>query len=86
MYFRKHFRMISTLLLAVALVFSACVPSSLAEGAAKVHKLEKKTVPIYFQDRGKVLDAVPLVFIDGVQDLPYMDLGAMKDFLILFSK
>ena len=84
MYFRKHFRMISTLLLAVALVFSACVPSSLAEGAAKVHKLEKKTVPIYFQDRGKVLDAVPLVFIDGVQDLPYMDLGAMKDFLNTF--
>ena len=57
--------------------------SSLAEAPA-AHQLEKKTVPIYAEGMGKAYDEVPLWLVDGVTDLPYMDLKTLPEFLNAF--
>jgi len=73
-----------SVLVCLCLLLSCCA-ASLAEAPA-AHRLEKKTVPFYVENSGKIYDEVPLWLADGINDLPYMDLMTLPDVLnALFS-
>ena len=63
------------LLISAAMLLSGL--SALAEtvgAAAQAHTLEKKNVPLIINDKIDPESFIPLYFLDGVEDLPYVDL------------
>ena len=70
----KTMKQMISLILALCLLCCA-MPAGAEEAAgAKAAAIERKTVPVYFGQAGKVLEDLPLYYLDGVKDLPYMDL------------
>ena len=66
-----------SLLLCLALALSCC--AACAEAAPEAaepaaHVLEKKEYPVYNGRMTLLYQALPLYFVDGVNDLPYVDL------------
>ena len=63
------------LLISVAMLLSGL--SALAETVGEdtqAHTLEKKNVPLIINDKIDPESFIPLYFLDGVEDLPYVDL------------
>lgn len=53
----------------------------------QTHTLERKTVPFYHQrSEGPVIEDAPLWILDGVADVPYMDLNEIPGFMNTFLK
>ena len=77
----KRFLCVFLCLILTLTCLAAGAESTAAPAAPTTHQLEKKTVPLYLENYGKVLDEVPLWLIDGVKDLPYMELGELTAFL-----
>ena len=71
-------------LLSLALLFSCAAAESLMlPKTPDVHQIEKKDFPLCYGSKDTVLmDNVPLYFVDGVDDLPFVDLKDWKDVLI----
>lgn len=69
---RKMIAFMLALCLAVGIV-PACAETA---SAPKTHTIEKKDVPLYVMEAGNPASApLPLYFLDGVKDLPYVELG-----------
>lgn len=58
-----------------------------SEQAAKTYRLETKSFPWYYHSPANKLDgdkSIPLWFVNGVNDLPYMDLQDWADLMVFF--
>ena len=62
-----------TVLITLSLLFGCVSVTSAAESAA--HQIERKTFPFYFSVDKKRDEDFPLFFVDGADDLPYVDLN-----------
>ena len=72
---------IISILLSLILSLGSCAAlceASTAEAAA-THQIETRTVPIYVAGTGRLPREVPLYFLDGVKDMPYLNLPDLMD-------
>ena len=74
-------------LLSLALLFSCAAAESLKlPKTPDVHQIEMKDYPLCYGSKDSVvMDSLPLYFVDGVDDLPFVDLSNWKDFLIMVN-
>ena len=75
---KKH----RTVLLAFLMIFQLALPAASAFAASGTARIEKKDVPVYFGDLDTCLDDFQLCFVDGANDLPYVEL---KEFARLLN-
>ena len=71
-------------LLSLALLFSCAAAENLKlPKMPEVHQIDRKDGPVYYGSKDSVvMDSFPLYFVDGVDDLPFVDLSNWKDLLI----
>ena len=72
---------IISILLSIALVLSSCAALAEEPAAAETqtHQIEMRQVPLYLSGVGRMPREVPLYFLDGVQDMPYLNLPDLLD-------
>ena len=61
------------ILITLSLLFGCVSAASAAEPEA--HQIERKTFPFYYSVDQKRDEDFPLFFVDGADDLPYVDLN-----------
>ena len=52
-----------------------------AETAAEPHKVETRQLPVYNAAAKLIYEAMPVYYLDGVSDLPYVDVGEFVKFM-----
>ena len=70
-------------LLCLTLLLGCCAATAEQTATTPAHKLETKSFPLYMASTTKLPDEVPLYFVDGVNDMPYID---MPDMLKLYEQ
>jgi len=75
-------------LLAVLLILSLLLGCAVAESAAQpetTHQIEMKSFPLYLAKVDLQVD-FPLYFVDGAEDLPFVELNDWKDMLLRLKR
>lgn len=73
---------ISALLIALILLIGCTASEAEVVTAAQTRPIEMKTFPFYLDSLEDTWpEAFPLYFVDGVYDLPFVELGDWAEFL-----
>ena len=72
---------IISILLSIALILGlgAALGEAPAAEETKTHQIEMRQVPMYMGTLGRLPREIPLYFLDGVKDMPYLNLPDLID-------
>ncbi len=72
---------ILSLLTALTLLIGCAGALAEAAPADGAHQIESKTVPVIVPNQGEIPGGMTMYFVDGVEDLPYIELRDWADFM-----